>query len=213
MRPNGNQPGPQPILLKMRAMERILGQTSLLTRYARALALGPDDHSLPIITRRSDCSPQPQWCEVVGVAVHRRHGTWTHVYSCLLMPDARPTVLLVRVIEGEQIDAAVDWVIRQAARPGALFARPAKVRGTRRMGAAAQDGTGVENGSGKADERLHLPSPARTAKRIMVEADKRQPADSNPAELHRDPAISRVGARLGQIPNPLQGDDAQHCAA
>jgi hypothetical protein len=37
----------------------------------------------------------------------------------------------------------------------------------------------------------------------MVEADKRQPADSNPAELHRDPAISRMGARLGQIPNPL----------
>jgi hypothetical protein len=134
-------------------MERTLSQTSLLARYARAIDLGPDDHSLPIITRRSDCSPHPHWSEVVGVAAHRRHGIWTHVYSCLLMPEARPIVLLVKVMEGEQIDAAVEWVIAQAARPGALFVRPPGSQRNPSQSPAIQD-RAIDDGTGGVD-RLH----------------------------------------------------------
>lgn len=174
-------------------------QTSLLARYSRTIALGPDDHALPVITRRSDHSPHPQWCEVVGVAVHRRNGTWTHVYSCLLTPAARPIVLLVRVMEGEQIDEAVDWIIAQSGRPGVLFARPPKSQRNPRISSAVQNGVVVENGRAEGVDPLHPSDQTGILKPIVIEAEGRQPSDINPAERHGDGPISLAGARLEMV--------------
>lgn len=212
MRPNGNQPGPQSILLKMRAMERILTQTSLLACYSRAIALGPDDHALPVITRRSEHSPHPQWCEVVGLAIHRRHGTWTHVYSCLLTPDARPIVHLVRVMEGERTDAAVDWIVAQAARPGALFARPPRPRPNPRIGSAARNGVAVESGPGRGVDWPRLSDQARILEPLVIYGDGRQPSHVTPAERREDGPVGLASARRERIPDTRRRDGARQGA-
>jgi hypothetical protein len=189
-------------LLKMRAMERTLSRTSFLARYARATALGPDDDSLPIITRRSDRSPHPHWCEVVGVAVHRRHGTWTHVYSCLFAPGVRPLVLLVRVMEGEQIDAAVEWIVAQSASSEALFARPPKLKPTPGHSPPAPDDVRDLGAGRDADRAIGLPRarlewvPATAMARSSVVFDEgARDAVSPCAPTRSGPAASAPGFR------------------
>ncbi len=88
------------------------------------ISLGPEDTFLRVITRQSNMASTPQWREVVGVAVHRRYGSWTHIYSCLFTSTGRPVVHLVRVMQGEFLAEAVDWIAARSISPGVLFARP-----------------------------------------------------------------------------------------
>ena len=91
---------------------------------ASFISLGPEDTFLRVITRQSNTASTPQWREVVGVAVHRRYGIWTHIYSCLFTSTGRPVVHLVRVVQGEFLTEAVDWIAARSISPGILFARP-----------------------------------------------------------------------------------------
>jgi hypothetical protein len=179
-------------------MERILSQTSHLELYTRAIDLGPDDQALPIVTRKSDHSPHPQWCEIVGVAVHRRHGTWTHVYACLLTPQARPVVHLVRVLEGERIDEAVEWVMAQSTRPGALFVRPPKRR-------QASSGHEAEIVIPSRDSERQAPSPIGIRELHAAGHDRREPLTLKP-----DPTSARASVRRSSRSNENDSFERAH---
>ncbi len=48
---------------------------------------------------------------LVYVVVHRSHGVWTHVYRVVRDPtSARLAVFVERVLEGDRLAAACDWV-------------------------------------------------------------------------------------------------------
>lgn len=79
--------------------------------------LGPDDTSLIVMLRGSGAVGT----ETVAVAVHRRFGVFTHVYASLASPRrGESAVHLVHVLEGERVDAAMEWVLATLAARDAL---------------------------------------------------------------------------------------------
>lgn len=86
-----------------------------------ALVLGPGDVAVHAATRLRPTRRHAEACEALYVVVHRRHGTWTHVYAVEAGTGRhRREVRLLKVLEGDRLDEAVRWAVNGSARTAAI---------------------------------------------------------------------------------------------
>ncbi|HEV7370081.1 hypothetical protein [Arenibaculum sp.] len=99
-----------------------------ITNTPAALVLEPGDVAVHAATRLRPTRRCADACEALYVVVHRRHGTWTHVYAIEAGTGRdRREVRLLRVLEGDRLDEAVHWAVNGTTHVAAAHrtARPA----------------------------------------------------------------------------------------